>query len=105
MWLGTIQAASLRKAAVTQQDLRVKVPPRRGEMVDGRGVGLGIPDPAEDVSATPYQIKDPAGVAKKIAPLLDRPESAILKQLTRRDTGFAYLARGVPSTRARKVHA
>ena len=30
MWLGTIQAGSLRNASVTQQDARVKVPARRG---------------------------------------------------------------------------
>jgi cell division protein FtsI (penicillin-binding protein 3) len=105
MWLGTIQAGSLRNAAVTQQDARVKVPARRGEIVDRRGVQLAITEPAEDVSATPYLIKDPGTVAKKIAPLLGKPEAEILKQLTRRDTGFAYLARAVPSTKARKVHA
>ena len=105
MWLGTVQAGSLRSAAVTQQDARVKVPARRGEIVDRRGVELAVTEPAEDVSATPYLIKEPATVAKRIAPLLDKPESEILKELTRTDTGFAYLARRVPASRARKVEA
>ena len=105
MWLGTIQAGSLRNAAVTQQDQRVKVPARRGEIVDRRGVQLAITEPAEDVSATPYLIKEPAKVAEKIAPLLGKSEAEILKQLTRTDTGFAYLARRVPASKSRKVHA
>src|SRR5918999_1160178 len=69
MWLGTVQAGSLRSAAVTQQDARQKVPARRGEIVDRRGVELAVTEPAEDVSATPYLIKDPNAVAKRIAPL------------------------------------
>ncbi|HEX8083106.1 MAG TPA: penicillin-binding protein 2 [Solirubrobacteraceae bacterium] len=105
MWLGTVQAGSLRSAAATQQDARVKVPARRGAIVDRRGVQLAVTEPAEDVSATPYLIKDPNAVAKRIAALLGKPEDEILKQLTRRDTGFVYLARRLPSTKARKVHA
>jgi cell division protein FtsI (penicillin-binding protein 3) len=105
MWLGTVQAGSLRDAAVTQQDSRVKVPARRGEIVDRRGVELAVTEPAEDVSATPYLIKDPAGVAKRLAPLLGKPESELLEQLTRRDTGFVYLARNLPASRTRKLHA
>ncbi|HEV2999423.1 MAG TPA: penicillin-binding protein 2 [Solirubrobacteraceae bacterium] len=101
--LGTLEASSLRNAAVTQQDQRVTVPARRGEIVDRRGVELAVTEPAEDVSATPYQVKDPAAVARRIAPLLDRPEDDVLRQLTRRDTGFVYLARALPSTRARKI--
>jgi cell division protein FtsI/penicillin-binding protein 2 len=104
MYLGTIKAGSLRNAAVTQQDQRVTVPARRGEIFDRRGTELAVTEPAEDVSATPYLVKDPGGVAKKIAPLLRKPEAEILKSLTRRDTGFVYLARGLPSTQARKVH-
>ena len=105
MWLGTIQAGSLRTAAVTQQDARVKVPARRGEIVDRTGRELAVTEPAMDVSATPYLIKDPGAVAKKIAPLLHKKEADILKQLTRSDTGFAYLARAVPSRLAHKVEA
>jgi cell division protein FtsI (penicillin-binding protein 3) len=105
MWLGTVQAGSLRNAAVTQQDQRVKVPARRGDIVDRRGVQLAVTEPAEDVSATPYLIKDPVSVAKKIAPLLDKPEDEILRSLSRKDTGFVYLARRLAAKRARQVEA
>jgi cell division protein FtsI/penicillin-binding protein 2 len=105
MWLGTVQAGSLRNAAVTQQDQRVKVPARRGDIVDRRGVQLAVTEPAEDISATPYLIKDPMGVAKKIAPLLDKPEDEVLRSLSRKDTGFVYLARRLPASKARKVEA
>ena len=104
MWLGTVKAGSLRNAAVTQQDQKVKVPARRGAIVDRRGVELAVTEPAEDVSATPYLVKDAARVAERIAPILGRPEGEILKQLTRRDTGFVYLARKVPAAQTRRIH-
>ena len=55
------------------------------------------------IAVTPYLIKDPAGLAARLAPLLDKPEEELLKQFARRDTGFAYLARRVPPARARRV--
>jgi cell division protein FtsI/penicillin-binding protein 2 len=41
--------------------------------------------------------------ARRLAPLLGRPEADILKQLARRDTGFVYLARALPGDRADRV--
>jgi cell division protein FtsI/penicillin-binding protein 2 len=37
--------------------------------------------------------------------MLGKPEDEILRQLARRDTGFAYIARHVPAGRAQKVQA
>jgi len=44
-------------------------------------------------------------VAARLAKPLQVPEDELLRSLVRRDTGFVYLARDVPSTRARRVQA
>ena len=102
-WLGTVKGSTLRNAAATQQASELKVPARRGAIVDRRGVELAVTEPADDVSATPYLIKDPTKTAGQIAPILGEPEEDVLKKLARRDTGFVYLGRNVPSKRSREL--
>jgi cell division protein FtsI (penicillin-binding protein 3) len=102
-WLGVVRADALRKAAATQQEAQVKVPARRGAITDRNGIELAVSQPAMTVAATPYLIKNPVTVAAKLARPLGVPEDTLLRQLTRRDTGFAYLARRVPAIRARRV--
>jgi cell division protein FtsI (penicillin-binding protein 3) len=102
-WLGVVRADALRKAAATQQTARVVVPARRGAITDRNGIELAVSQPATTVAATPYLIKDPVKVAAKLAKPLQTSEDKLLRQLTRRDTGFAYLARRVPAIRARRV--
>src|SRR5918998_6192502 len=87
-WLGTVRGDTLKRAAVTQQDVKVAVPARRGLITDRRGVELAVTEPAQDVSATPYIVKEPVKVAAKIAKLLGKSEAEVIKQLSRRDTGF-----------------
>ena len=102
-WLGVVKADTLRKAAATQQTAHVKVPARRGAITDRNGIELAVSQPAMTVAATPYLIKDPVKLAARLAKPLRTPEDKLLRQLTRRDTGFAYLARRVPAVRARRV--
>ena len=64
-WLGTVKGSTLRNAAATQQASELHVPARRGAIVDRRGVELAVTEPADDVSATPYLIKDPAAAARE----------------------------------------
>src|SRR4051794_1940690 len=101
--MGTVRAASLKKAATTQQVEQLSVPARRGAIVDRDGVELPVSEPADDVAATPYLIKDPDRVAQKLAPLLGVPEDELLKKLVKRGTGFVYLARQIPANRGGDV--
>jgi cell division protein FtsI/penicillin-binding protein 2 len=55
------------------------------------------------VIATPYQVKDPARAARRLAPLLNVSEQEILRSLADRSSGFAYLARQVGLPVADKV--
>ena len=102
-WLGVVRADALRKVAATQQTAKVTVPAERGAITDRNGIELAVSQPATTVAVTPYLVKDPAKVAAKLARPLRTPEDELLKQLTRRDTGFAYLAHRVPAIRARRV--
>src|SRR5688500_7393404 len=104
-WLGVVKAGTLKQAAAPQPEADVLVPARRGAITDRTGTELAVSQPAMTIAATPYLIKDPTKVAARLAGLLDKPEDEILRQLARRDTGFAYVARHVPAARARKVQA
>jgi cell division protein FtsI (penicillin-binding protein 3) len=102
-WLGVVKADTLRKAAATQQTAQVTVPARRGAITDRNGIELAVSQPATTVAATPYLIKDPQKIAAKLTKPLGVDEDKLLRSLTRRDTGFVYLARRVPAIKARRV--
>jgi cell division protein FtsI (penicillin-binding protein 3) len=104
LYLGGVRASALRKAASTQQVTNETVPPQRGAIADRNGVDLAVSEPAQDISATPYLVKDPLAAAERLAPLLGRPQSRILNELSQRH-GFVYLARGVPEAQARAALA
>jgi len=99
-WLGIVRASTLQSAAATQQKADIVVPARRGTITDANGIELAISKPAQTIAATPYLIDDPTAVAAKLAEILRRPEDELLRKLARRDTGFVYLARRVPTRRA-----
>jgi cell division protein FtsI (penicillin-binding protein 3) len=102
-WLGIVRADELERAAVTQQVAEVEVPARRGAIVDRRGVQLAVSEPAADVAATPYLVKRPAAVARRLAAPLELPEAELLEKLTDRGTGFVYLARKLAGHRAQAI--
>ena len=103
--IGVLKGGKLSSAAATQQIRTATVPARRGAITDRNGVVLAVSEPADDVSATPYLVKDPVRTAAKIAPILGVPEDELVKKLARRDTGFVYLARQVPAAKSDKLQA
>ena len=106
-WLGIVRASTLRSAAATQQKADIVVPARRGTISDANGIELAISKPAQTIAATPYLIDKPAEVAAQLSRILAVPEDELLRKLVRRDTGFVYLARRVPTRRAlraQKLH-
>ncbi|HTZ88378.1 MAG TPA: penicillin-binding protein 2 [Solirubrobacteraceae bacterium] len=104
LYLGGLKAGSLRKAAATQQLTYEAVPAQRGTISDRDGVDLAVSEPAQDLSATPYLIKDPVQTAQRIAPLLGKPQDQVLRELSER-SGFVYLARALPDRQARQIMA
>ena len=103
LWLGVVRADALKRVAATQQKATLTVPARRGAITDRDGEELAVSKPAMSVAATPYLVRDPLKVSRTIAPLLGRDARDVLEDLSRRDTGFVWLARKLPMGPARKL--
>jgi cell division protein FtsI (penicillin-binding protein 3) len=102
-YLGAIRAGSLQRAAATQQVTKLTIPAARGTITDRNGVELAISQSADDIAADPYLIKDPPAVARQLQPLLGKPEPTLLAELSKRHTGFVYLARQLPGDLAATI--
>jgi cell division protein FtsI (penicillin-binding protein 3) len=104
MYLGTLHSGTLRKAARTQQLTYETVPAQRGTITDRNGIDLAVSEPAQDISATPYLVKDPLNAAQRLAPLVGQSQATVLKDLSEH-SGFVYLARALPAKQAQAVMA
>ncbi len=104
LYLSLLRAPALRKAASAEQLSTETVTARRGSITDRNGVELAISEPARDISADPYLIRDPLAVSQRLAPLLGQSQPAILEKLSRH-TGFVWLARAVPARQSEEVLA
>jgi cell division protein FtsI (penicillin-binding protein 3) len=103
LWLGVVKASTLRTAAATQQKQTLTVPARRGSITDRNGEELAVSQPALSVAATPYLIEDPLKVSKRISGLLGRDQADVLADLSKKHTGFVWLARKLPMDRGKQL--
>lgn len=103
-WLGAVRAPALKRAAATQQVQEVALPAPRGTISDRNGAVLAVSEPASDVSATPYLVREPLRAAGELAPLLGVDDGELLGKLSEQ-SGFVYLARRLPAARADRVAA
>jgi len=104
LYLGLVKGSGLSNAATAQQVAVTKLPAERGMITDRKGVPLAASIPADDVSATPYLIKDPVATANRLSPLIGVPADKLVSELARRDTGFVYLARRLPESTLLPAH-
>jgi cell division protein FtsI/penicillin-binding protein 2 len=104
LYLGTVHSGALRQAARDQQLTSEAVPAQRGTITDRNGIDLAVSEPAQDISATPYLVKDPLAASQKLAPLLGVSQAKLLADLSEHN-GFVYLARAVPAKQAQEVLA
>ncbi|MHB1859847.1 MAG: peptidoglycan D,D-transpeptidase FtsI family protein [Solirubrobacteraceae bacterium] len=102
--LGTLHSGSLRQDAAAEHERVESVPAPRGTITDRRGVVLAVSEPAAEVSAEPYLVKDPLDASRQLAPLLGQSASEVLSALSRHTT-FLYLAHDVPAARAQEIEA
>lgn len=102
VFLGTIKGSSLASAAASQQVSMPTVPARRGTIVDRNGKELAVAEPANDVSAMPYLIKDPVRTAAKLAPILGIEPDKLVTKLAGQKY-FVYLARSLPASQAAQI--
>jgi cell division protein FtsI (penicillin-binding protein 3) len=100
--LQVLDAPSLDEAAAKQRLRTIDLPAERGRIFDRDGGDLALSVPARTVYAQPRLIKDAAGTARKLAPVLRLPASAILARL-KSGGAWTYLARKIPVSRGQAV--
>ncbi|MEI6447273.1 MAG: penicillin-binding protein 2 [Actinomycetes bacterium] len=104
-WVTVVKAPSLQAQASSQQSQRTVVPAPRGDITDKHGTPLAVSEPAVNVVANPMIIRDPNGLAAKIAPILGKPVEEVVPKLSDRTKGFVYVARAVPAAAGDKLRA
>jgi cell division protein FtsI (penicillin-binding protein 3) len=100
--LQVLDATSLDQAAAKQRLRSIELPGERGRIFDRDGGDLALSVPARTVYAQPRLIHDPAGTARKLAPLLGQPARTILGRL-RSGATWTYLARKIPVSSGKAV--
>lgn len=100
--LQVLDAPSLDEAAAKQRLRTIELPGERGRIFDRDGGDLALSVPARTVYAQPRLIGDPAGTARKLAPLLGQPAKTILGRL-RSGAAWTYLARKIPVANGQAV--
>jgi cell division protein FtsI/penicillin-binding protein 2 len=101
-WLQGVQGAQLASEASYQQTEVVTVPGLRGTVLDRHGEALAASEDAATIYATPYQVKNPAQAAEKLATILDEDPAGVLKSLTE-ESGFSYVAKKVDVPTAARI--
>jgi cell division protein FtsI/penicillin-binding protein 2 len=103
-WVQGVQGAGLSADAVSQHSRTETVPGLRGTIVDRTGKNdLAVSEDAVNVFVTPYQVKNTAKTAAKLAPLLHMSQSQVLHAMSSGSSGFAYIAHQVDLPTAAKI--
>ena len=83
----------------------VQLAASRGTIFDRNGVDLAVSVPQTTITADPRLIKDPAGYAAVLAPVVGVDQTALENRLAAPNSAFAYVARKVDDPTAAKVRA
>ena len=108
VYLQVVEHADMMARANRQQLKPVKLPAKRGEIVDRAGHVLAYSVDADTIAANPSAIEHPNEVAARICAALDRCGAAQRQSMAERlssDQQFAFLARQVSPDEARRVKA
>jgi cell division protein FtsI/penicillin-binding protein 2 len=102
--LTTVSAGRLSSLANAEHVATFALPAPRGSIVDRNGDLLAVDEAADDITATPKQVRDPAAAALKLAPLLGVPVATLEADITNPPApDWTRLARQVPAAIAQKV--
>jgi cell division protein FtsI (penicillin-binding protein 3) len=103
LYLAGVKGGSLKRLAASQQLKVQTIPALRGDITDRNGVDLAVSEPADDVAADPQLLSNPLAAAAKLAPLLHQTQQQLFDKLANRASGFVYLARALPDSRAQAL--
>ncbi len=108
VYLQVIEHTDMMARANRQQLRTVKLPAKRGEIVDRAGRVLAYSVDADTIAADPTEVEDPDVAATRICAALDHCNSQLREMMAERlrsKQQFAYLARQVSPEEARRVKA
>ena len=101
-WLQGVEGSTLASEAISQQTGVVTIPGLRGSILDRDGNELAASEDAATIYATPYQVKDAARTAARLAPIVGLGPSQVLHSLTAH-SGFSYVAHDIGITAAARI--
>ena len=108
MYLQVFQHGEMMARADRQQLKTIKLPAKRGEIVDRAGHVLAYSVDADTIAADPSEIEDPDATAARVCEALEGCGAAqrqLMAERLRGKTQFAFLARQVSPEEARRVKA
>src|SRR5262245_19865870 len=106
LYLQVVEHADMMARANRQQLKTVKLPAKRGEIVDRAGRVLAYSVDADTIVADPTEVEDPATVATRVCHALEHctaQQRQVMVERLGSDQQFAYLARQVSPEEARRV--
>jgi len=94
--LQVLQGPLLQRLAVRQQLESIRLPGRRGFILDRTGSRLAVNVEADSIYAVPRAIADPEAFAREVAPYLHLTPREVTARFRRGGPYFAWLARRQP---------
>ncbi len=101
-WIQFVQGEELQQKALAQWNRRLTVQPQRGSIYSRNGALLAGSATAESIVAIPSEVKDPAGYAQILAPILEM-DADVLQERMERNMFEVFLKRKVDDDVARAV--
>lgn len=103
--LQALSSQHYRELGLEQRLRTVPINAERGSIFDRNGRDLAISVQRETIWADPRLVADPAGYARRLAPVVGVSEELLTERLARRDKQFVYIARTVDDAVAQQVRA
>jgi cell division protein FtsI/penicillin-binding protein 2 len=103
VWLQGVQASTLERLAVRQQEDTTAIPAARGTIFDRRGEPLAIGEQATTVYADPRAVKNPRRVALAAAQVLGLDADELYPLLADRTRHFVYVQRKADPAKAARL--
>ena len=104
VYVQVIEAPVYAAKATAQRQRDIQIPPLRGTIYDREGEPLAESVAAKTVYADPKLIKDKLGTAQALAAVLGGSPKDFRSKIDT-DTGFAYLARKIDLSKAKRLDA
>lgn len=103
VWLQGVQASTLERMAVRQQEATTELPAARGTIYDRTGEPLAIGEQATTVYADPRRVKNPRRVALAAAEALGLDAEKLYPLLADRSRHFVYVKRKADPAKAAEL--